>query len=123
MHAIEPNHLLYKQAKETFQHLCNDNPKAMDAFIQYIHAVEGDGALSAKVKQLMTVAISINKQCAFCIAYHTRKALDFGATKEELMETCFTASLMGGGPAMMYTKFVIDEIAQWKADHEKVIKN
>lgn len=116
-HKHEHNHLLYKQAKETFQNLRNANPKAVDAFVQYIHSVEQDGALSAKFKQLITVAISINKQCEYCITYHTRKALENGATKEELMETCFTASLMGGGPAMMYTKYVMDEISLWEENH------
>jgi len=46
--------------------------------------------------------------CAFCflwmqwcIAFHVKGALDAGASREEIIEACYVAVLMGGGPSMM----------------------
>ena len=36
-----------------------------------------------------------------------KNALDSGASKEEIMESCYVAVLMGGGPAMMQIRRVM----------------
>jgi AhpD family alkylhydroperoxidase len=100
----------YDEALESYKHLTASNPEAMAGFSKYFKAIEKDGALSPKFKQILMVGLSIGKQCEWCIAYHTQKALTLGATKEELMETCFVASVMGGGPAMMYSRMVVEGI-------------
>ncbi|MHA1340560.1 MAG: carboxymuconolactone decarboxylase family protein [Promethearchaeota archaeon] len=104
---------LYEEAKENFARLRNSNKKAMNHFLGFIHNVDENGALSSKMKQLMSVAISLIIQCEWCITYHTFKALELGATKEELEETCFVASFFGGGPAMMHTKYVFEAIEEF----------
>ena len=114
MQIPQHKHSLTHEAKETFAFLKEYNPEAMNGFIQFIHGIEKKGVLSEKFKQLITVALAVNKQCKFCIAYHTRKALEKGASKDELLETCLTASLMGGGPSMMYIRYVIKEIELWE---------
>jgi AhpD family alkylhydroperoxidase len=49
-------------------------------------AVEA-GALSAKVKEMMALAVSIAVGCEGCSAYHTYDAIRAGATRAELLET------------------------------------
>ena len=49
-----------------------------------------------------------------CIAVHVSKALEAGATKDEIMESAFVAVLMGGGPAMVYTKMVYDALQEYQ---------
>ena len=46
-----------------------------------------DGALSGKVKRLMALAIALRVGCINCILGQTIRALDAGATKEEILET------------------------------------
>lgn len=104
----------FDEARSTFSSLRKFNSTAMNSFLDFVHDVEADGVLSAKFKQIIIVAISIVKQCNWCIIYHTRKALKMKATREELLEACLTASLMGGGPSMMYTRLVMDEIDNWE---------
>ena len=70
-------------------------------------AVEKPGALDKKTKELMSVSLSIVTHCKWCIAFHVKGALDAGATKDEIMESCFVATLMGGGPALMYTQLAV----------------
>ena len=78
------------------------------------HAFE-DGALSAKNKRLMAMAAGIVRGCDWCIATHVKKALDAGATKEEILEACFIAIVMGGGPALAYSKVAMDAVEELSA--------
>jgi AhpD family alkylhydroperoxidase len=68
-----------------------------------MHDASGrDGAFPAKVKELMSLAISIAVRCDGCIAFHTHRALRHGATREEVAETIAVAITMGGGPSTVY---------------------
>ena len=71
-------------------------------------AFQQEGALSHKVKQLATLAISIAVRCDYCIALHVANCLKAGATREEIMEICGVAIAMGGGPSYTYAAFVLD---------------
>ena len=75
-------------------------------------AVEA-GALDAKIKELMALAIGIAVHCEGCIAYHTHDAVAAGATRQELLETIGVALLMGGGPASVYAAHALDAIEQF----------
>jgi AhpD family alkylhydroperoxidase len=77
-------------------------PGPMRAYAQLVAEATKDGALDAKVKELMAVAISISIRCEGCIAYHTRAAHKKGATRAELLETIAVAVEMGGGPSTVY---------------------
>ncbi|WP_371804928.1 carboxymuconolactone decarboxylase family protein [Candidatus Lokiarchaeum ossiferum] len=112
--------ILYDEAKHTFNQLNAFNPKAIKGFTQYIHSAEKDGALSAKIKQIIMVSVSVAQQCEWCIVYHTRKALDYGATRDELLEACMVTGLMGGGPSMMYSGIVISTIEDFQKENEKI---
>jgi AhpD family alkylhydroperoxidase len=103
---------LNEDAKNIFNQLNEFNPTAITGFTKYIHSAEKDGALSAKMKQIIMVSVSVAKQCEWCIVYHTKKALDFGATRDELLEACMVTGLLGGGPSMMYSGIVINAIEE-----------
>ena len=89
-------------------------PEQMKAFGSFMHSVEKEGALSRKNKELISIALSIATHCKWCIAFHVKNALDAGANEEEIMETCFVAALMGGGPSLMYTQLVVKAINDLK---------
>lgn len=68
-----------------------------------LHEASGrDGALPAKIKELMSLAISIAVRCDGCIAFHTQRSLKLGASKEEIAEAISVAITMGGGPSTVY---------------------
>jgi AhpD family alkylhydroperoxidase len=75
-------------------------------------AVEQEGALDVKTKKLIAVSLAVAQQCEWCIAMHTNVALETGATVGELVEACMVAIFMGGTPAMMHTKLVLDMIKE-----------
>jgi len=61
-----------------------------------------DGALDAKVKELMALVAAVVKHCDGCIAYHAKAAARQGATSEEVAEALSVALLMDGGPSTTY---------------------
>ncbi len=73
-------------------------PDAHAAFEAFSQAVFKDGALPAKTKQLIAVAVAHVTQCPYCIRSHTKAALRHGATQPEIMEAiCVAAEMRAGG--------------------------
>lgn len=96
-----------REVKKSLGDLSRDYPDLMKAFSGFMGEVEKDGALDRKTKELISVSLSIVKECRWCIAFHVKNALAAGASKQEIMEACFVAALMGGGPALMYTQLAV----------------
>lgn len=55
-----------------------------------------DGALPAKVKEMLGLATSMVLRCDDCIKYHLEKCYDQGVTTEELFEVFAVADVVGG---------------------------
>ena len=68
------------------------SPNTEAAFQSFSQTVFADGALPAKVKQIIAVAVAHVTQCPYCIKGHTKAALRHGASQEELMEAIWVAA-------------------------------
>ena len=91
-----------QEVSELVKKLQESAPDETKNFFNFLKSVEKDGAVSAKNKELINIALAVAAQCEWCIAFHTRNALKLGATKEEIIESAMQAVLMHGGPALMY---------------------
>lgn len=88
-------------------------PNVMKPFGGLHRAGVAQGALDAKTKELMALAISVVIRCDDCIAYHIHDAIEAGATREELADAIGVAVLMGGGPGMIYATHAIEAVDQF----------
>lgn len=71
------------------------------AFMNLKHTAERkDGAIPAKYRELMSIAVALTTQCAYCIESHMQNAVREGATKEEIAETVFIAAALRAGGAV-----------------------
>ena len=71
------------------------------AFLNFKAAAErNDGAIPEKYRELMSVAVALTTQCAYCIDVHVQNAVRTGATREELAETVFIAGALRAGAAV-----------------------
>jgi AhpD family alkylhydroperoxidase len=77
-------------------------PEVFQGYAQMAGAAMTDGALDAKTKELIALAIAVAKQCDGCIASHARAAARRGATAEEVAEALGVAILMDGGPGTVH---------------------
>ena len=85
--------------------LAPETEKAFQAFSQQVFA---DGALSAKTKQIIAVAVAHVTQCPYCIRGHTEAARKAGATEQEVMEAIWVAAEMRAGAAYAHASLAID---------------
>jgi AhpD family alkylhydroperoxidase len=77
-------------------------PDVWQAFGALHSAAVRDGALPARIKELIALAIAVESQCDGCLASHARAAAREGATPAEVAETLGVSLLMGGGPSSVY---------------------
>ncbi len=91
-------------------------PKPAEAFKAFSRSVFAEGALPAKTKQLIAVAVAHVTQCPYCIRAHTQAALQHGATAEEIMEAIWVAAEMRAGGAYAHSTLALDTIAHVESD-------
>lgn len=85
-------------------------PANVEAWRTFSRTVFADGALPAKTKELIAVAVAHTTQCPYCIRAHTRGALRKGASKEEIMEAIWVAAEMRAGAAYAHANIAMDEM-------------
>ena len=71
-------------------------PDVAHAYDELPMEVYKDGALAGKTKRLMALTGALVHGCRACILSQTEKALDNGATVEEILEACSVAVSLGG---------------------------
>ena len=69
------------------------------------------GHLDAKIRELISVAVSITLRCDGCITVHTENARKLGATQEEIAEALGVAFSVNAGAAIVYSTRVMDAYA------------
>ena len=114
----EPTHK-YRDLTQTISaglsSLRSSTPEVMKSFHDLGRAATADGALDAKTKELIALALSVAARCDPCIGFHTKALVKLGATRQEVDETLGVTTYMGGGPSLMYAAnaaAAFDEFAQ-----------
>ena len=79
-------------------------------------AAMADGALPARTKELIALAISITRECDGCIVAHARGAVRRGATAAEVAETIGVAISLNGGPGTVWGARALAAFHEFSAD-------
>lgn len=91
------------------EELGKTNGEHVGAFMGLLGASYEPNAVDLKTKELISVAIGCYNRCEYCIVYHTYKALEAGATREEIIESAMVSVAFGGGPSMAYSVTLLKE--------------
>ena len=102
--------------RQPLRELRGGSPEVMKGFSAIAQAALKPGAIDAKTKELIALAISVAIRCDDCIAFHAKAAVERGATRAEVLETLGMAIYMGAGPAAMYASHAIEAFDQLEAD-------
>lgn len=70
------------------------------------------GHLEPKIHELIALAVAVTTRCDGCITVHTKKAVELGATKEEITEALGVAIALNAGAALVYSARVLEAHAQ-----------
>ena len=77
-------------------------PEGMAAFFAFDEAVMKDGAIPARTKELIALAVAFTTQCPYCIEIHAKKAKAAGCTDAEIAEATLVAAAMRAGGAITH---------------------
>lgn len=73
-----------------------------DKFFNYYGAVFKEGALTAREKSLIALAVAHAIQCPYCIDAYTVDAMEKGCDEEQLMEAVHVAAAIRGGASLVH---------------------
>ncbi|MEX3937796.1 carboxymuconolactone decarboxylase family protein [Paraburkholderia phymatum] len=88
------------------------SPEVMKGLHMIESSPEKNGTLGPKIHELISLAVAVTTRCDGCISVHTKKAVEQGATREEIAEALSVAIAMNAGPALVYTARVLEAHAQ-----------
>lgn len=81
-----------------FGEMAKTNPQLFDLFMKWYGATMENGALDAKTKKLIALAVAYAIQEPYCIDSYSAACADSGVTPEEMSEAvCVAAVIRGGG--------------------------
>ena len=117
----EKHKLIKKMEKErgyaypTWLYMIDKDVDFMEAYNNLYEKVLTDGkALEAKTRELIAIAILAFRGQENAVYLHAKRALRFGATKQELLEAIETTIIPGGAPT-----FAIGLSALMKIEEEE----
>lgn len=84
-------------------------PEAVKAFWAFDRAAMAEGAIPAKFKELIAVAVALTTQCPYCIEIHSGSARKAGATETELVEAAMIAAALRAGAALTHGTHALAE--------------
>jgi AhpD family alkylhydroperoxidase len=99
---MEHFHQVTDDLRAPFRELTEAIPEVMAGYRALSVAAMAEGALPAKTKELIALAISITRECDGCISAHARGAARRGATVGEVTEMIGVAISMNGGPGTVW---------------------
>ena len=85
-------------------------PALGKAFFDYYGQVFADGALTAREKSLIALAVSHAVQCPYCIDAYSADALARGADLEQMTEAVHVACAIRGGASLVHGLQMLDHV-------------
>jgi len=104
---------MLERLKETdglVKQLHKEYPELTGSLTELYKKTGAEGALPRKTKTIILVALAVASKCEWCIAYHVKRALEAGVTKDEMIEACYLTTLVFGTSAWMEIHAVLKAI-------------
>ncbi len=95
-----------------FGEIAEGNKALADAFFSYYGKVFEDGALTAREKSLIALAVAHTIQCPYCIDAYTSDSLQKGADLEQMTEAVHVATAIRGGASLVHGIQMLDQVRE-----------
>ena len=77
-------------------------PALAEKFFAWYGAVFAEGALSAREKSLIALAVAHAVQCPYCIDAYSKDALEKGSDLDQMTEAVHVAAAIRGGASLVH---------------------
>jgi AhpD family alkylhydroperoxidase len=101
--------------KRSYKLLGDPNPKMLEAYRSVAAAQGSNGALDAKTRELIALAVAVTTRCDGCISSHAAAAAKAGATEAEVSDALGTAIALNAGAAYVYSLRALEAFGQLKS--------
>jgi alkylhydroperoxidase/carboxymuconolactone decarboxylase family protein len=85
-----------------FSDVGKEAPELWQKFSEWYAAVFKEGALSAREKAVIALAVAHAVQCPYCIDAYTTASLEAGSTPEQMTEAVHVAAAIRGGASLVH---------------------
>ncbi len=99
---VMPNHYYDRGELAKFPDMGKNCPELARKFFDWYGAVFADGALSAREKSLIALAVAHAVQCPYCIDAYSKGALEKGSNLDEMTEAVHVAAAIRGGASLVH---------------------
>ncbi len=86
--------------------------KLGDKFFDYYNSVFEEGALTAREKSLIALAVAHTIQCPYCIDAYTGDLLEKGVDEEQMMEAVHIAGAIRGGASLVHGVQMMNQVKE-----------
>lgn len=95
-----------------FGEIAEGSPKLAEKFFDYYNAVFAPGALGAREKSLIALAVAHAVQCPYCIDAYSKDCLQKGADLEQMTEAVHVATAIRGGASLVHGLQMKEHVAK-----------
>ena len=95
-------HYYHAEDLKKFTHIGEFGKELADKFFAYYGSVFADGALTAREKSLIALAVAHTVQCPYCIDAYTTDAVEKGYSENQMMEAVHVAAAIRGGSSLVH---------------------
>jgi AhpD family alkylhydroperoxidase len=87
------------------------DPRFREIYFEFYKETYRPSVLDRKTKELVAISASLAAKCQGCLEGHIKKALKFGATREEISETIAIAMGVNAAAIVDLTDIAADNLA------------
>ena len=95
-----------------FANISDWQPELGKKFFDYYGDVFKEGALTAREKSLIALAVAHAIQCPYCIDAYTGDSLAKGADEEQMMEAVHVSAAIRGGASLVHGVQMMNQAKQ-----------
>ena len=85
-----------------FKDIADFEPELAEKFFGWYGKVFEEGALTAREKAIIALAVSHAIQCPYCIDAYTKDTLKMGVSEAQMMEAVHVAGAISGGTSLAH---------------------
>jgi AhpD family alkylhydroperoxidase len=100
------------QSMKQLRKLRELKPDLFASFVDFDQKVMAPGALDAKTKELIAMAVAHVTQCPFCIEAHTKRAHAAGAEDAQIAEAIFVAMALRAGGSWAHSSIAMETLSE-----------
>jgi len=108
----QKNHYYDANDLGKFGNIADYGKELADKFFGWYGAVFAEGALTAREKSLIALAVAHAVQCPYCIDAYSSDAYEKGWSEQQLMEAVHVAGAIRGGASLVHGVQMMNKVKE-----------